>query len=632
MAQRVKTVEYAFDTRATSLASDTRYDTSSKTLTIAETSSRTFRSVTLEVTARDDSTTAVSATAWMLGIALGATAAEDTTVTDTMTNSGEHQTWKFTKDCTAYFQANFGSGSTQTCVASFKLTGLASINITAKLIITYECADSSTRTRTARIPLDSLAATLTNSLQTVGGSGGIPKLTGSGGFLPEASVSVKDLWIEIEGNEATTVTTDWQLGMDIDSGAENLDGTHQQDLQSAVLYKYIWSQPSLDPTASHTLRLRGTVTGMMSCCSVVVYVTYTYDHSTSTRVLNSLALPFGMMDFGPGNGNSPSHWRHNLEVCEPGTITLLQSGVLFHYTLAAGVTAQLSVGSQAMRNYVMVEGSMGCGGHSTSHRLDSGAAAGSGGLSLAAGDNTIDVKVASASINSLGGIVYLNYSSDVADNGDGEHNHTTHWIQLATAADIIETILESGTAPLTTPNIPEATYKIGHAAAGMVMMVNSGAPVWGIEWGDNGSTGSRGRRLCGAGVPIRDGELGIDHCYANLTPYVKKSPTDPAFDVLDIETQRTFRLYTIASAWKSLAMWLTYRAMPRTVAGTVSGYTGDGSGIAVEIFNANDELVATATTSAGGGYTATVYDERTHYAIARQDSTHVGRSDDATPT
>jgi hypothetical protein len=68
----------------------------------------------------------------------------------------------------------------------------------------------------------------------------------------------------------------------------------------------------------------------------------------------------------------------------------------------------------------------------------------------------------------------------------------------------------------------------------------------------------------------------------------------------------------------------------------VSGYAdADGAGLTVEIWHNSSppEKVAEATTTTGGAYTATVYDNSlTHFATCREDSTHVGRSDNVTPT
>jgi hypothetical protein len=66
-----------------------------------------------------------------------------------------------------------------------------------------------------------------------------------------------------------------------------------------------------------------------------------------------------------------------------------------------------------------------------------------------------------------------------------------------------------------------------------------------------------------------------------------------------------------------------------TVSGTISGYTGDGSGITVEIFRVDTgEKVLQATTAAGGTFSKTWFENTISlFASARQDSTHAGRSE-----
>jgi hypothetical protein len=81
-------------------------------------------------------------------------------------------------------------------------------------------------------------------------------------------------------------------------------------------------------------------------------------------------------------------------------------------------------------------------------------------------------------------------------------------------------------------------------------------------------------------------------------------------------------------------IFFTYHTISRTISGTVSGYTGDGSGITVEAHRTdNDEKIGSTTTAAGGTYSITWYDDTINcYAQARQDATHVGRSDDSAGT
>lgn len=77
-------------------------------------------------------------------------------------------------------------------------------------------------------------------------------------------------------------------------------------------------------------------------------------------------------------------------------------------------------------------------------------------------------------------------------------------------------------------------------------------------------------------------------------------------------------------------LYITYHAITYAVSGTISGYTGDGSGIVVDVHRADtDEKVLSGITAAGGGFSLTWYDNVvTLFAQAIQDATHVGRSND----
>ena len=67
------------------------------------------------------------------------------------------------------------------------------------------------------------------------------------------------------------------------------------------------------------------------------------------------------------------------------------------------------------------------------------------------------------------------------------------------------------------------------------------------------------------------------------------------------------------------------------VTGTVTGYTGDGSGIAVGVHRVDTgELIGSAATSVGGWFYFEAADDTTALFVqARQSDTLVGRSDDS---
>jgi hypothetical protein len=646
MTMRTKTVAYPFDTLTTGLAATTRHEFAAITITLPETVRRTFKSVAVEITARDDSATAVSMTAWLIGIKLGAAAFTDVSVTSTMLHTSEHQSWlRQSGNLAAYFNTNFGSGATQTCQVAVSFTAMPSINVTAKLIVTYEYDDDAQATlvKTVPIVIDSPTAVLTAVAALVGGAGAIPRLTGGATpFLPEASVTILDVWLEVEGNEAAAANTAWQLGVTIDAAAEVLDGSHRQDLISSIRYKYIHRLTGLDPTAAHDLKLRGTTASRMNWASCVVWVTYTYDVATTTRVNNVLALPFQVGSPLPVLAFGVTYWTHRFQVREPGTITLKQSGVVLNSeprNASTNASQVLAAGSQAIRTYTFTAQTAPAGGVTLSHRIDAGAQAGAGGLTLAAGSNTLDLKLYSSTAgehHAVNGMCYLVYESDVASEGEGAHAHSTYWgIRGTAAAGLNETLA----AMDVTPNLPEAWYCLDHVAHvlhhappgeyGFTLTFQSVAPDERL---------ASVRALWAGKHPSGSQTIGHFTAAGEITDRFKRFESDARHpDLMDINLARAMACLTNArnAAHRSHSMWITYSALERYVADVVGGYdpSGDGSGITVEVFDPDDQKVYTDVTTIGGDYSAIVADSRSgYYAVARQGATRVGRSDDVTPS
>src|ERR1044071_8178186 len=147
-ANRRKTIEYAFATRITPLATNTtlataaRHDTPSLTLFIPEITSRAFLSVRLVASYRTEYAATNGISGWRMGIKLGAAAPGDTDRSFTAGNTAKRNVFDVVDlDGTSYFNANFGAGGSQSCVASLAVSTTAAANINAitlKLVVTYE--------------------------------------------------------------------------------------------------------------------------------------------------------------------------------------------------------------------------------------------------------------------------------------------------------------------------------------------------------------------------------------------------------------------------------------------------------------------------------------------------------------
>lgn len=661
MTLRVKTVEYAFDTRLTTLATNTalatatRHDFTAITLTIPETSSRTFRSVHIELHWRDSTGTAYNFSGWRLGIKLGATAFTDTDYTPTaLANSGDHEGSIFLHDVTAYFVSNFGSGSTQTAqvgIAIATATATNVNNITAKLVITYEYDDSglSTAVKTIRLPLQSHHVLLTGSAVEFGTTGGttnapanqIPALDT---FLPESNKSIKSVWIEFFGNDGGAAVTNFNAVYQLDALGTSTRATLNQALNTGTYFYDIWlmryidsggsqQQPyGIDTSIVHAVKAYSSLTSRFDTFGGILYVTYTYDAS-STRVMNELILP---LDTNPGYVASTAVGDCNnpirkFYIEEPGTITLVQSGVVLSIQSPGGATFNLLAGSQTARPYTLTS-LVNSGGQSLVHRFDHNS-----GLSIARGTNTLSLKMYTSVVavaNTLVGFVILNYTSDVASAGEGAHNHSTSWHlanQITSGAALLLT--EIATANQRTPIIPESDYKLSGVLYQLYLRFTGATNGISLHAERlSGEFNAEGWEILDAWTYTNDGELSM---YSYMAAALEDFDVDSKHSgKLNIETARKYRLHTTISGYFYLRLWITYCAITFTVSGTVSGYTGDGSGITVDVMNSvTKEVLATVTTSAGGTYSTTIFDNTEEvFACVRQDATHVGRSEKAVAT
>lgn len=633
MTIRTKTIEYAFPQNITNLAAATRLDFAAITLHIPETNARTFLSVVARVYTMDNNTAAAAMTSWLIGIKLGAVAFSDTTVTDTFSNTGEH--WGhmlYSGNLAAYFNANFGATSSQTCQVGIQFGGNATINQSVKLIITYQFDDAvapSTQIKTVRIPIESDVDSQSAVLAEIG-TNQVPALDT---FLPETGKVYRDIFFEVETFEDNAGASDMQLRLALDAEAGDLDGIHEEQLQTSRLYYRIYRRTGTINTAvDHKFKAESV--GGATCFNTlgaILVVTYEYDPS-STTVMNSVVIPVGTPDEYPG-GTAPSDQSRigaKFWVCEPGTITLAQSGVVVTLQESSAMAFKVSCGSQVARAYTVNNGTIAVGGRNIIQRIDSGGDVGFGlGVPLARGENTIGVsfyRTTSVTGSCVSVMLILNYTSGRSAVGAADHASTRYYAFRATAADVSE--LE--TSSLAVLDIPETNYLLLGAAIELYMMQTSAAYILAQAELAAGEGPGDGWFQLRSTQQTGSGDLSLYHVFFALSALFKRYPTDPDTARAVVATTRKYRFTMTANSWFGGVALAAYSTITRTVSGQLVGYTGDGSGIPVDIFRADtDEKVGSVTSAVGGSYTFTWYDNAVNlYAVARQTDQLVGRSSD----
>lgn len=631
MATRSKTVEFVYQTNIATLAANTKRTFTGNTIYLPE-NSKTFKSVTLVVTWGDDATVAASLTNWILGIKLGAVAESTATVTDTFTNSGEAWTFRARRDVTSYFTTNW-TGTSMTWEGSIQSAGATGQNHSVKLIITYEYDDTTTtHIKTIRVPIESTRSLMTTSYQTLGGATAIPAFKGS--YLPEDSVTIRQIWVELWGNTAdVTTATDWISTARV-GGATTYDWW---DNESALLSGR-WAYGIADITgrtltSAEALEIivtgitnRLTQMGGMVCC------TYEFDSTATTSVYNSIILG-GVDSVGQMGGTGATDedaWARTIYIDEPGTITMKESAVALFFNDSAGLTVNVAVGAQTDTAFALTAAGTQDGQYSLVHRIDASGAKGVAGMTLARGSNDYSIQsrstTASAGWN-LSGFLLLNYTSDIAADGVGSHAQSRYFHLADTAADANTRQVND----VTTPTIPESFYYLvgavmdidaavsGSATQSMALMLER--------------TGGLGWDPAYVGMFRQDAETGFITPFGAARSIWKRWPGDPDTDRADIETARDWRMDSVPGLWASWGIWATWHAHTWTVAGTVTGYVdADGAGLDVKVFRAsNDEHVLTLTTTAGGAYTSPWFDNVEElYVAVYEDATHVGRSANGT--
>lgn len=633
MAIRCKTVEYVFAQLTTNLATATRNDFASITLAIPETTSRTFLSVEVDVMCVSNAAAGANITARLIGIQLGSGGFDDQTITNTLVNStGSQAAYHFTRNVTSYFNANFGAGTTRVCQASVKFTGVATTDITVKVIATYSYDDAGqdTRVKTVRIPLDSSTGSLTTSLVEIG-TNQVPILNTT---LPESTKVIQQIWFELLGSNCGISTTNSFVGLALDGAAEADSATAVHTPGTSNLCRHFFDASAMDTSIVHALKLKtSSANYLYTCVSIVMHVTYTYSHASSTRVLNHVMLTMGDGTVRPGRSSAkPARFAATLAIAESGSLTLRQSGIVFYTSDNSLTNVNVRAGAQSFRQYAYNSlGSTDACGTVTSHRIDGGGAQGAG-ITLASGALTATFDVYSNGANgdwasSMSPILYLNYESDInASYGDGVHNHTTMWASIDGYNSVPADETQEWTP--TAPSFPETAYyasgiafhQFFHAdgtslAFATEMEIVSGetnAPSWITAEISTGQSFDFATNL--VDFPV------------DVTAKFRQFPTQGTTP--DVKATRLWRSWGFGAP-NGARMWVTYHAVSKNLKGTLIGYKGSGTGVTVDLYNATTKTFAgTTLTTAGGNYSFDVYDGATYLAVCSQDSTHCGRSAD----
>ena len=631
MATRLKTVHYAFPTLA-ALTNNTLTTLTQITMYLPETGTKTFRSVVAHVTFDDIITnTGGSLTTKTLNFRLsGAGAYNSVANANTLTNSGENQSFHLTADYTSYFSTNWTGTS---MLADFQLqinqstgttTGMVNVGVTFE--ITYEYDDTSTtQIKTVMIPLNAPVSNITTGAVTYDT---FPALDT---YLPETSKVYRNMYIIVQGNEhRNAATTDHT--MTINLGASTVTtGNYEGALASDRWFRYVWNLTAagfVATGATQNFQLSATVARVNhpQCYAVI---TYEYNETTSTSIMNSVLLPLDVdAPFGGTTASDYQRATRDFFIQEPGTITTNKVAFYPFWSQVAAIGGlNMRIGTGAFVTYTDTASVL-CGTNGAMVRNDSA-------FTLVHGRNSLNFDVYRTDTADFGwnasGFWIINYTSGKHSTGSGAHNHTVFWglLQNGTAA-----AANNWDVAATSIIIPEASHYITAIGSRLITLLSATTPggisiaierlsaEGGIQW----------ERIFGD-IKQTDAEIGTFYSWSQSKFLFKRWPNDPDSDRIDAETNRRWRINlpqpaaTNASGWVGASQIFTYHSITYTVSGTVSG--SSGGTVTLNLHRATSgEKVLSTTRTGNGTYSFTWYDNTEDLFVeARESGTLLGRSD-----
>ena len=631
MATRLKTVKYSFPALA-ALTNNTLTTLTQISVYLPETGTKTFRSVIASIT-MDDIVTATGGTLTTKTLALRVGGAAYTTISNanTLTNSGENGSFRLNADYTSHFATNW-TGTSMTCDFQLQInqstgTTLGMVNVCVTLDITYEYDDTSTtQVKTVMIPLNAPTGALPTTATTYDT---IPALST---YLPEASKVFRKIFVVVQGNEARAgATSDHTLTLRVGS-ANVTTGNYEGALATDRFFRYVWDVTSAYPNTAATQTWQPTASvARVNHVQAYLIVTYEFNATTTTSVMNSLMLPMDLAS--PMGGTSASDYQRGTRevwVQESSITTNRVAYYVYWQQIAAVSTLNMRIGTGSFVTYTDTAAAL-AGSNAAMVRNDAA-------FTLTRGRNSLNFDIWRSDTADFGwnisGYWLLNYTSAKNADGVGAHNHTVEWglLQNGTAA-----ATSNYTIAATSPQIPETDYFLtalgtqmivqpanAVAPSGYTVLVERLAAEGGVEWEPAYIDSSQ-----------TDPEVGTYVMYSQMRTMFNRFPGDADVKRFDLETNRRWRMHingsTAVTAWTSLNVLFTYHTITYAVADTISGFSGTVNlGLHRSDSNTSQagELVKTTSRSGDGGFALSWYDDTEPLYISANSGTTVGRSED----
>jgi hypothetical protein len=657
----LKTIPVFFNTSTAGVASAATRTFSTVTAHIAEMAvgTTTIRHAYLQMYFAPNAN--VAATNVAITLKANGDATGSSTNGDPGINAGAQSIW-FDGEFGSYLNTQWPTAGDCTLDLEVVVTGPQTNNVCAILWITFEFTPGDCATRTHWVPLclGDYNGKLNGTLATIAT---IPRLDGNGGTafgLLEDSLTVRQTAVVFEGGQGNPVPFG---GLEVSvGGATTTFGTEtHQSRNYARWARYITSGNST-LTTTHTVQARVTTAGgtpnHFSNLQTIVHYVYTYAATTAAvTVAGCRFVSDGMGQLGATTEDNSRafEWEHHV----PETPTfqgpmacqmILADSVLLPVEVRGAKTYASnggSTGSQsAIRLYDLIRWPDGGEPYSFAHRLDPGGTV-AGGVSLTKGFNRLRLSA------------WVNATTYGDTNQYGTEPCVVWWYAYNAAAPAAgphvcsRTIISSlrtwrYTTAGTNRNRRFTGTPIAQLPSADVYYNAVGHWWWNCQIGPAISVFRMMQRLSTEGleqrqswIPMGDtgayGSYDMDYCIAPVdsSRHFRRWSAQPRtlhHDGLIVNAARLYNFQCGQRAMAGLQLYVDYHEQVITKTVNVTGYAGDGSGIEVNVFRLDtDEHIARLTSAVGGSASFTWPDDTVAlYAVAREDSTHLGRSDNTT--
>jgi len=312
---------------------------------------------------------------------------------------------------------------------------------------------------------------------------------------------------------------------------------------------------------------------------------------------------------------------------EPETITLQRAAFMLHYeTFGAIAGMNARMGSNTTWQAYSSVSSVVCGGCGFMIRDD-------GAITLSRGKNTLNVSIYNTDTIDCGwnvcGWWMLNYTSGVAPEGPGSHNHTVVY-NLFSVDDVAGSRLRISDSVAMT--IPETNHFKNSIGVNYVYTLYGGTQPQGLHVGCEKFASEGGNEWMQVYETLggTDPENGVRQAWATSRDLFYRfkagSTVDAGADRVDPQVARRWRTLNSSASIDHLDLYLTYHTISYNANGTISGSSGGTVDLSLVRDDDGDRLMETSRTG-NGTYNFTWFDNTANvYVTAYESDTLIGRS------